>query len=195
MRRVEAPHPALATTEEAPPAMDSKTCIGCGGTWPVSFFHLNGGTHKKSRYQPRAQCMGCARKYRSPNHVFLRKATTSTILHARNFAITRAEFIDRFGWNRERLADDLRHALGGTCPYCQNPYTELQQLTFDVIDPQRPPNYSANVRICCRTCNSAKKQMNPEAWAVRIKTWEEYRKWIEAVKSNPQLGLPLFQNA
>ena len=173
--------------------MATKTCIGCGGTWPVSFFHLNGGTHKKSKHLPRAQCMGCASKYRSPNYVFLQKATTSTILHARTHGISRPEFINRFGWVRERLAADLRHALAGNCPYCQKPFSDLKQLTFDVIDPTHPPHYSSNVRICCATCNGAKKRMNPEAWAERLKCWEDYRKWMEEIRSNPQLGLPLFQ--
>ena len=93
------------------------------------------------------------------------------------------------------MVDDLVHTAAGKCPYCQDPIDSPLNLSFDVLDPNKPPNYSANVRVCCLECNRSKRTMSPEQWAERLSTWEKYRKWIENIRSNPQMGLPLFRDA
>lgn len=175
--------------------MPTKTCVACGGTWPISFFHLNGGTHKKSKHLPRAQCIGCARKYRSPDYPLTRKANTSIHRHAKTYGLSTADFASQFGWNPKRMVAELAHAMGGNCPYCQNPLVEQKMLTFDIIDPSKPPNYSSNVRICCLECNTSKKGKSPEAWAERVDTWNKYREWISKLRENPTQNLPLFRVA
>lgn len=167
--------------------MATQTCIRCGGTWPISFFYV----HRKGK--KRAACIGCDRKSTAPNYLLIRKAHNSTVRHAKAFGLSKAEFVDRFGWHHLRMADDLKHALLGKCPYCLQQTDDPKALSFDVIDPAKPPHYSSNVRICCATCNFTKHNSTPEAWAERLDTWAKYREWIDNLKSNPVLNLPLFK--
>jgi hypothetical protein len=164
----------------------TKTCIKCGGTWPISFFYV----HRKGK--KRARCIGCDPRSNPGDYTLHRKAHNSISRHARSFGLAKADFIAKFAWNPQRMAQDLAHALTGKCPYCFEPVIDPQRLTFDVIDPTKPPHYSANVRICCGSCNTAKKLMTPEAWAERLRTWAEYRVWMETLRDNPLKNLPLF---
>lgn len=168
--------------------MASKTCIACGGTWPIAFFYSHGNGKK------RARCIGCNRKTDSQTYLLTRKAHNSIVRHAKNRGISKTEFTNQFGWTTQRMAEDLHLAGAGKCPYCLEHAADFKSLTFDVIDPIKPPHYSANVRICCDKCNVAKKNMSPEAWAERLDTWIKYREWIDKIKNNPVLNLPLFQN-
>ena len=165
--------------------MATKTCIACGGTWPLSFFYI--------RYKGRKQgrCIGCNPRRTGPRYLLVRKAHNSIARHARSFGMTKELFSSTFAWNPRHMADDLTNLQ--VCPYCRNPVDDPKTLTFDVIDPTKPPHYASNVRICCLECNSAKHSMSPEAWAERIDCWNKYREWIEKIKSNPTIQLPLFQ--
>ena len=165
----------------------TKTCIKCGGTWPISFFYI----HRKGK--KRARCIGCEPKRTEGNYLLIRKAHNSITRHARSIGLAKANFAEQFGWNPYRMAEDLAHAITGRCPYCLEPVIDPHRLTFDVIDPKKPPNYSANVRICCATCNTTKNSMDPEAWGERLRLLAEYREWIDKVRDNPLKNLPLFR--
>lgn len=140
------------------------------------------------------RCIGCDPRNNPQAYLLVRKAHNSIYRHARSFGLSKADFAERFGWHHKRMADDLDHARTGICPYCRDRITDLRSLTFDVIDPTKPPTYSSNVRICCLKCNVQKKTMSQEAWAERLDTWEKYREWIEKLKNNPVENLPLFGN-
>ena len=167
--------------------MATKTCIKCGGTWPISFFYI----HRKGK--KRARCIGCQQRTNAETYRLNRKAHNSIARHARSFGLEKSKFAEQFGWDATRMAEDLAHALNGKCPYCLKPNSDPLKLTFDILNPSMPPHYSANVRICCSDCNCSKKLMSPDAWAERLKTWQEYRKWIAEIEINPLFQLPLFQ--
>ena len=163
--------------------MAEQICKSCGQTWPASFFYANqNGT-----------CMGCRPNRRTLGAKLRHKVTNSIIRHAVSLNIPRSDLVSSFGWNASRMVDDLTHAAAGKCPYCQKPIDDPLAYTFDILDPQKPPHYASNVRICCLECNISKNKMSPEAWAERIDCWNKYREYLERLKSNPVINLPLFK--
>jgi|SRR5215467_8268796 len=162
--------------------MATKTCTKCGGNWPLSFFHTHWRGNRK-----RADCIGCRPERR--NSLYF-KAKNSRARHAKNRDLAAASFAEQFGWALERMVDDLKATTA--CPYCLMPISDPARLTFDVIDPAKMPHYSNNVRVCCLDCNSAKSNLDPDAWAERLETWIKYRKWMANLKTNPLFQLPLF---
>jgi len=183
--------------------MDDRTCTKCGGTWPAEFFYLTRKRRSRGgiRYDyPRNVCVGCyitSRNNPSVKARTHRKARNSIVHHAQVARLSKKEFTDRYGWDPDRMAGDLSHAMLGSCCYCEVPYSimgnGLADLTFDVVDTSKSPNYRTNVRICCRTCNSQKSSMSPEAWEVRLLCWKRYREHCQRLSKDPLADLPLFQ--
>jgi len=94
---------------------------------------------------------------------------------------SQGEFAQRFGWDVAQMAHDIEHAHKNGCPYCRQSFAEmahgLADVSFDVIDPSKPPYYRTNVRPCCLTCNREKNRTAPDLWGAKLQAWERWRRW------------------
>jgi hypothetical protein len=122
---------------------------------------------------------------------FIEKAKQAIRGHARSRGIPLEQLRSEFGWTVERVAHLLRHAYENTCSYCFLPYASmpngLAALTLDIIDPRKKPYLKTNVTTCCLTCNTAKHDMDPEAWERHQLDWGAWRRNQERIKSNNQI--------
>lgn len=162
----------------------TKQCSRCRGTFPVLFFRKE----KFGRYTRRAVCIGCEQTERDQikqRNRFRDKARNCIRKHAerigQKWGCLRAAFSERYGWNIDNIEHDLRHAWENGCPTCRQPFKSmphgLADMTLDVIDPNTEPFYQTNVRIQCRTCNTAKGDKRPDEWAVLRIAWAQWEDW------------------
>lgn len=178
-----------------------KKCKRCGYEGDEeAFFRQNRTKVFGQVYLPkRAVCIGCeltARNDPSPKARALRKAQNSICNHAEKWGMTPAAFSVRFGWEPDRMVHDLLHVAENTCVYCWSPYGDmghgLDDITIDIIDPEKDPYYHTNAQWCCRTCNAQKSTLSPELWSRRLIEWRRWRAWMARIEVNPTHGLPLF---
>jgi len=101
-----------------------------------------------------------------------------------------ADLRHRYGWDIDRMAHDLLHTHENTCPYCWQPFSEMEHgladVTLDVVDPDAEPHYRTNTRWCCASCNREKGRTPPHDWAVKLACWE---RWRQRPPMAAQLGL------
>jgi hypothetical protein len=179
-----------------------KKCSRCGYEGDEeAFFRGNKEVRRSGQVYltTRAICIGCelsARNDPTPEARALRKARNSLAHHADKYEMPPKDFARRYGWDAERMAHDLTHALENTCVYCWEPYGAmahgLDDITLDVIDPTKEPYYHTNVQWCCRTCNQEKSTLAPEIWARRLIEWRRWQEWHRSIEKAPLHGLPLF---
>jgi hypothetical protein len=78
--------------------------------------------------------------------------------------LTSALFSERYGWHAERMAQDVETAMKHGCAYCGAAYASQADVSFDVIDQAIAWDYSTNVVLCCRRCNSSKGEHSVARW-------------------------------
>lgn len=163
-------------------------CRQCGVVYHPVFFR-NALTTAVVKYK-RTTCIGCeltARTEAKQRNRPREKARKALGSHAARFiregqAHSVKDFCERYGWTIERLAHDLAHTYENTCPYCWQPFVEMEHgladVTLDIVDPARPPFYRTNVRWCCATCNREKQRTDPELWEIKLAMWRRWRAQI-----------------
>ena len=100
-----------------------------------------------------------------------------------------------YGWDPERMAHDAEHVYSNSCPECSKPFKGmghgLNDMTLDIIDPQKQPYYNLYTRWICMSCNRAKSSTPPDEWGQR-RAYE--RKWFrrqQLISMNPhEFGPP-----
>jgi hypothetical protein len=186
-------------------AIKTKCCIQCGGEWDLEAgfrknpHYKNLGASALAPREFRARCIGCEltdRNDPTPEERARRKASNTISLHAEKYGMKPIDFAKRYGWVVQRMIYDILHGLENTCCYCWDRYDRmghgLDDITVDIVDRDREPYYSINVRWCCQTCNREKSAMLPELWARRLDFWRQYMPWRERIKADQTHGLPLF---
>jgi hypothetical protein len=177
-----------------------KTCKRCGYNGDEeAFFRSQSRFTVAGILATRPVCIGCEltdRNNPSPEARSLRKAHDAISNHAAKWGITPAAFSMRFGWEPDRMVHDLLHVAENTCVYCWSAYGDmghgLDDITIDIIDPNKDPYYHTNAQWCCRTCNAQKSTLSPELWSRRLIEWRRWRAWMAGIKLNQLHGLPLF---
>jgi hypothetical protein len=139
---------------------------------------LSARTEKKRESRAREK----ARRARRSHYEKYRREHREQGKHPWMVGITSPQqFGDRMGWDIDQMAHDIEHAHANGCPYCRESFASmahgLADVSFDVIDPEKPPYYRTNVRPCCRTCNSEKKHTPPDLWGAKLQAWEKWRRW------------------
>jgi len=175
------------------------TCKRCGGVYPESFFEIN---YTKGAYTHlRAVCRGCRQTDGDEKKRLNRpqkKAHDAFKNHAARFVKrgeigNRDELRDAYGWDIQQMTHDIEHAAGNGCPYCRRPFAEmthgLADITLDIIDPERKPFYTTNVKWSCRTCNTEKQRLTPDEWGERSQSWVLWKARQEVISGNPDAGL------
>lgn len=184
--------------------MNGVVCIRCGVVFPpeeaMVFFRLNPDTRARihARRARRSVCIGCEqteRDERKRQRRALEKARWTLRFHAAREGMTAPAFGARYGWVVARIVHDIEHAFENTCGYCWRPYAEMEHgladVTIDIVDRDKPPYYDTNTKPCCRTCNTEKGKLSPEAWALKLQAW---RRWRER-KADAPTQLTLLEEA
>jgi len=98
-----------------------------------------------------------------------RKARDSVRSHSLRSRLSIHDFRLRYGWKYDEIAVGMRAEYEtGQCPYCHDPYKSPEDVTVDVLDPNREPFYKTNTKFCCMSCNSAKRNLPPMEWEKRL---------------------------
>jgi len=183
-----------------------KTCKKCGGDYAEIFFPSHGtGVTRYSRKWRRNICIGCRQEEkdeRKRRNRPLAKARSTFYRHADRFikgglAESRQEFAERFGWDVHQMAHDIEHGYANSCPYCHEAFAEmghgLSDITLDIVDPEKPPYYTTNVKWICATDNKEKQRTPPEHWGAKLAAWDMWRKQQQKLNTDPFVGLPFFE--
>ena len=172
-----------------PPAF---TCEKCGDTYtgdeiPLASYDETRParwTHHMVCRPLRTICRFCvmqARHDRRAEHVdrLRHKARTATKSEwsrkYQHLAANVTEFARLYGWDYDRMARDLEAAQAHRCPYCDQEFLDLPDVTLDITDPDAPPYYGTNARWICKTCNQAKGQLSPREWSIVLAIWRRRR--------------------
>lgn len=161
-----------------------KRCRKCRLDWPLRDFRSNPDTRTRRLARERAICRRCEITARNDVDPLVRKARDTIRRHAKRYSerlgekLTTPEFAKRFGWDVKRIVHMFRHAWANTCRYCRQPYQTMPDgyaaMTLDVLDPAKPP-YLTNVEVACRTCNTAKGDMDAAQFGEWLKGWERWK--------------------
>lgn len=184
-------------------------CKVCGGDWPDVAFTTRGHskcrvTHSSTKRQSVCKrCRELLQKAKRNDDPFIPKASRSIRRHGDKFvklgyASSLEEFINKYGWFAERVAHDMKHAHSNGCPYCEKPFAQmlhgLQDLTLDIIDPEKEPYYTTNVKVVCHTCNMAKQRTPPDKWAQYLLYHKDWERRQARIRTDPLLGT-LFEGS
>lgn len=174
--------------------MPDRRCSRCDGIFDeATFFARNTrGSAIANPSNRRAVCIGCQQTSRDEKKYANRgliKARSCLRTHAakyiaRGVVATQAEFAERFDWDVKQMAHDINFEYGNGCRRCRRSFATmgngLADITLDIIDPKKLPYYRTNVRWICRTCNSAKSDVDPDEDGRRLEAWSRWeRKQIE----------------
>lgn len=129
-----------------------------------------------------------ARTAKKQRDRFLVKAENTTSKHAKKFGLAVSMLRSELGWHR--LAQDMRSAFEQSCPECNHPYRNLDDLTIDISDPTRDPFYPENATLMCRTCNTSKAKTPRHLYDAR-KRFE--RKWQQ--RKAERDAMPRYEQA
>ena len=168
-------------------------CSRCGGYYAPVFFRRRSDQQQMvtRRGAHHFVCIGCeltARTEAKRRDRPREKAKRSYDAHADKFVsagliANRAELATVYGWAVDRMAHDIRHVYENTCPYCWQPFADMEHglgdVSLDVIDPEREPYYRTNVRWCCVTCNREKSKTPPDEWELKLTMWARWRRQTE----------------
>lgn len=139
-------------------------------------------------------CKECESKERIEKrnlNPFRPKARDAIALHAKQEGMFPKQFSHNYGITLdyvEMLFKDawLLHENGSKCHSCFKPFEHsLEDFTVDKIFPNQSPTRS-NLRVICRTCNTAKGTKNPIEYDLESL---EYDRNKEAVKKGVQIQL------
>jgi hypothetical protein len=163
----------------------TKRCIACGGTYYLTFFgrraNIKGniGLKRETRLH-RNRCIGCeAGKERkdSIDRNLRRKAVATRRRHAEKLKAVEviknlSDLEELYGWALDRMIEDIKRVVVDGCPYCLLSVNVAElgfgNITLDIINPDKRPHYSTNVRWCCTRCNSEKQRVSSEVWGDRL---------------------------
>ena len=145
-------------------------CIGC---------ELTERTNKKQRNRPREKARKALSRHATK---YIKEGLVSSA----------QEFTSLFGYSVDQMAHDIEHAFQNGCPYCGRSFASmahgLNDVTLDIIDPKRPPNYRTNTRWVCNTCNSEKQKTDADLWDMKCQCWAEYERRQVARADDPWYG-------
>lgn len=171
-----------------------KKCSRCGVDHPLYFFRKKGkrGYGYVPRYE--AICKECESKERIAKrdaNPFKPKAREAIARHAKQEKMSPRQFSHEYGITLDYVQMLFRdawllHENGSKCHSCFKPFKgSLDDFTLDKIFPDQPPTHS-NLRVICRTCNTAKGIKNPIQYDLES---IEYDRNKEAVKRGIQFQL------
>lgn len=182
-----------------------RTCTVCGIETCETFFpvaYRKVGCH--GNLQRRSVCKLCAQTQRDDAKRACRpypKAARTLRHHSEDLLakgkISAKDELKRlYGWNLSDMAHDIEHSYSNGCKYCREPFKSmghgLRDITLDIMDPTKPPNYRTNVQWCCATCNSIKQSMSPEEWGEWLLYADRWTARQDELKRGSFAGLPMF---
>jgi len=116
--------------------------------------------------------------------------------HAKQRGMASRQFIEKYGWNTNQMAHDIKRSAEGNCPYCHNPFMQtghiLRNITIDIVNPKLPPDYTTNTKWICMMCNTTKQRRSPEDWERYLKYCKEWEKRPESLRLNPVAKFPFW---
>lgn len=165
-----------------------RVCKKCGFRAPEEWFWKR--MDVEYDIQRRQVCPACLQeerdRHKKDNRVVV-KARNTLYTHSRKYGMEPNEFAAKYGWSIQQITHMFAHDYTNLCHYCHTPYETMENglsaITLDIIDPEREPYFATNVRTCCRTCNTKKGHMTPEAWALDLIMWQRRLKYL---KSKPE---------
>ena len=174
-----------------------KICARCGVEHPLYFFRKNRTSRQgcvpiEFRKSICKECESKERIAKRDSNPFRQKARDAIARHAKQEKMSSKQFSHKYGITLdyvEMLFRDawLLHENGSKCHSCFKPFEHnLDDFTLDKIFPDLPPTRS-NLRVICRTCNTAKGTKNPIEYDLESL---EYDRNKEAVKRGVQFNLP-----
>ena len=174
----------------------NKICRRCGFVAPEDWFVKKDFTSKIYSQRRASICPMCQQEERDKRKWANRwavKARNVIYNHAKKYGFEPRDFIEKFGWNINRIAHMFQHEYENTCRYCGQLYREmghgLRDITLDIINPAEPP-YMTNVQVCCQTCNSSKGKRGATDFGFHLIM---VKKRAEFLQNKPeQLSLHLF---
>lgn len=173
---------------------EKKKCARCGVPHPLYFFRKKGQCHGYVTYRP--ICKECESKERiakRDTNPFRPKARDAIARHAKQEGMSSKYWSHKYGTTLdyiEMLFRDawLLHENGSNCHSCFKLFKHsLDDFTLDKIFPNQPPTRS-NLRVICRTCNTAKGIKDPIQYDLESL---EYDRAKEAVKKGVQFDFDL----
>jgi len=174
-----------------------KKCSRCGVEHPLRFFrkdkiHRQGSIATQLYHSICKECESKERIAKRGSNPFRPKASDAIARHAKQEGMSSKQFSHKFGATLdyvEMLFRDawLLHENGSRCHSCFKKFRHtLDDFTLDRIFPNLPPTRS-NLRVICRTCNTAKGKKDPIEYDFES---IEYDRNKEAVKKGVQFDLP-----
>ena len=174
-----------------------KICARCGVEHPLYFFRkdkiLRQGYVATQLYH--SICKECESKERiakRDSNRFRPKALDAIARHAKQEQMSSKHFSHKYGIPLdyiEMLFRDawLLHENGSKCHSCFKLFKHsLDDFTLDKIFPDQPPTRS-NLRVICRTCNTAKGIKHPIQYDLESLEFDRNK---EAIKKGVQFVLP-----
>lgn len=184
-----------------------RRCSRCGGTYDEETFfrRKTGPAIAGPRFH--SACIACEQTARDEKKLANRamvKARNALRTHANKYMLagmvsSQAEFAERFDWDIKQMAHDIDHTAANGCQRCRRSFASmgngLSDVSLDIIDPRKQPYYRTNVRWICRTCNSAKSDLDPDIDGRRLQEWVRWERQQEELrKSDPWAGT-LFEGS
>lgn len=184
--------------------MTTIRCGECGGEYDEVGFRKNpGGRH--TSMPTKLVCILCEQTARDKNKRAYRwrtKARDTRRRHCERYnlkngaTLTPETFGKQFRWDVDRIAHQMEHSYSNGCNECGDLYIEmghgLSDVTLDIVDPLKSPDYGINTRIICRSCNQRKSKTPPDKWGAKLRYQDEWREQQARLKRNPFACLPLF---
>lgn len=167
--------------------MQQRQCKRCGGAYPLVFFRISQRDYALRAKRKNTICIGCEQTERDEKKRYNRprkKARDAYRRHAKKFVErdiikSQDELAQYYGWDIDQMTHDIEHASTNGCPYCHQPFSDmaygLSDLTLDIVDPEKPPYYTTNVRWVCATCNMEKQRTPPSQWGAKLVSWQRWR--------------------
>lgn len=163
-------------------------CFKCRTSLPSVLFTEVGGA---CRY-----CVRASNQEERTSDPYFEKANNTFRRHASRLPVTRAALIEHYGWDVQRMRDDLERAAQLPCPYCQGLLyggrntpmiiQGLREISLDVQNPKEP--YYNFCRWCCFDCNRAKSTLSTEVWQVWCSHLERWINQRARLQANPYTG-------
>jgi len=136
--------------------------------------------------------MGCERTahdQKKQRDRMLQKIRDVIRRHAQKLGVARERLVHHYGWTVEKLRHDaLDHYENKGCGYCEKAFHKgdtMNDLTLDIVDPNRPPFYSFNVKWICNACNRMKLRASPVIFHIRLAMWKRWHAAQAKLKAAP----------
>jgi hypothetical protein len=109
--------------------------------------------------------------------------------------ITPEEMRRDYLYDIDVLVHDMEHALQNGCWWCGDSYELMghgpTDITLDVDDPKlhrenrTVPVYGHDARLCCRTCNSKKRDLTRDQWRQVCVSFKQQRAYQTELSLRP----------